>query len=178
MLCYSLKLFSEIFKNSALNISNRNKLFQYLSQHLATALKNKDAYYKYNKISTILLAVLGCLRNLSLIGGVITDNGLMNCIRNMLAGAESISHPLVKCLFAEGMIYLCKVIADTQHIPVFMKEIEHRIILSENNANIKSGIVMQVGSMYKHFDIAVLEKNQDALGHIIQSISRDPIAGA
>ena len=171
-------IFSDIFTNSALNISNRQKLFQFLSQHLTTVLKNRESPYKYNKVCTILLAVLGCLRNLSLNRGIITDIPLMNCIKNMLSGVETISHPLVKCLFAEGIIYLCKVMSDPQHIPVFMKEIEHRIILSENNPNIKSGIVMQVGNMYKHFDINLLEKNQDALGHIIQNISRDSNVGA
>ena len=178
MLGSALRIFSEIFTNSALNASNRQKLFQYLSQHLGTALKNKESGNKSNKTCNILLAVLGCLRNLSLSRGIITDLSLMTCIRTMLSGAENISQPLIKCIFAESMIYLCKVMADPQHIPVFMKEIEHRILLSENNAVIKSGIVMLVGNMYKHFDIAILEKNQDALGHIIQSISRDQSAGA
>lgn len=177
MMSFALRISADVFTNSALNGSNRQKLFQYLSQHLSTSLKSRETNVKSNKICNVLLAVLGCLRNLSLNRGLITDQVLMSCIRSMLAGAESLSHPLIKCIFAEGMIYLCKVMGDPQHIPVFMKEIEHRIILSENNANIKSGIVMQVGNMYKHFEISMLERNQDALGHIIQSISRDPVAG-
>lgn len=178
MLNYALKIFSDIFTNSSLNVTNRQKLFQFISQHLITSLKQKDSNLKYNKVCTILLAVHGCLRKLSQSRGIITDISLTKCIKNMLSSVESISHPLVKCLFAEGMIYLCKVMGDPQYIPVFMKEIEHRIILSETTPNVKSGIVMQVGNMYKHFDIHLLEKNQDALGHIIQSISRDPSVGA
>lgn len=179
MVRYSLKMLSKLFTSSSLNLSNRQKIFQFLSQHLSGSLKAKDGPYKYNKVSVILLAVLGCLKKLSINRGIITDSSLMTSIRTMLASVETISYPLVKCLFAEGMVYLCKVMADPQHIPVFMKEIEHRILFSENNnPSIKSGIVMQVGSMYKHFDITLLEKNQDALGHIIQSISRDSSVGA
>lgn len=178
MLSTAVKLFSEIFANSALNVSNRQKLFTFISQHLTTSVKNKENSGKFNKICTILLAVHGCLMKLSSIRGVITDSVLTKCIKSMLSSVESFSHPLAKCLFSESMIYLCKVMSEPQYIPVFMKEIEHRIILSETTPNIKSGIVMQVGNMYKHFDINLLEKNQDSLGHIIQSISRDENVGA
>ena len=178
MLASSVKVFSEIFTNSALSVSNRQKLFSFTSQHLSTAVKSKEIQAKFNKICTILLAVHGCLMKLTLARGVITDSVLTKYIKSMLSSVEGFSHPLAKCLFSESMIYLCKVMSEAQYIPVFMKEIEHRIILSETSPNIKSGIVMQVGNMYRHFDISVLEKNQDSLGHIIQSISRDESVGA
>ena len=178
MLSKAVRLFAEIFTNSALNVSNRQKLFTFISQHLMTAVKNKDLHSKFNKISTILLAVHGCLMKLAQARGVITDSILTKCIKTMLSSVETFSHPLAKCLFSESMIYLCKVMSEPQYIPVFMKEIEHRIILSETSPNVKSGIVMQVGNMYRHFEIGMLEKNQDSLGHIIQSISRDENVGA
>lgn len=178
MLNTALLVFAEIFTSSSFNVSNRQKLFKYLSQHLTNSLKLKDNIpHKYLKISAILLATLGGLRKLALSRAVITDSELISIIRSMFDSVESTSHHLVKRIYAEGTIYLCKVMADPQHIPVFIKEVEHRIILSEHNPGVKSSIVLLVAGMYKHFDIALMEKNQLSLGHIIQSISRDAEIG-
>ncbi|CAG9321456.1 unnamed protein product [Blepharisma stoltei] len=178
MINTALIVFSEIFTSPNFNVSNRQKLFKYLSQHLSNSLKLKEnSVHKYLKMTTILLATLGALRKLALARAVITDSELITSIRAMFDSVESISHQLVKRIYAEGMIYLCKVMADPQQIPVFIKEVEHRIILSEHNPGVKSAIVLLVAGMYKHFDIALMEKNQLSLGHIIQSISRDAEVG-
>ena len=178
MLKDTLELFSKIFMSSSFNIVNRKKLFGYLSQHLASTIRVKESSaFKMTKVSMILLATLGVLRRLSLDRVIITDLELVGTIRQMLDSAETVPYPLVKRLFSESTIYLCKVMSDPQYIPVFIKELEHRVIISEQDSSVKSGIVMLIGCMYKHFDPSVIEKNELTLGHIIQSIARDPLAG-
>lgn len=122
MLTHALIVLAEIFSSSSLNLNNRDQLLKHFRVHLKECLKNKDTNPLKNiKTATLLLTTLGCLKRLDEHGMMLTDQDLIDKIRWMFSSVEGSANILIKRIYSEGLIYLCKVISDTQFIPVFMK---------------------------------------------------------
>jgi hypothetical protein len=122
MLTQALLVLAEIFSSSSLNLNNRDQLLKHFRVHLKECLKHKDANPLKNiKTATLLLTTLGCLKRLDEHGMMLTDQDLIDKIRWIFNSVEGSANILIKRIYSEGLIYLCKVISDPQFIPVFMK---------------------------------------------------------
>jgi hypothetical protein len=171
----AIQLFCEIFSSTSLNIVNRQQLFKHFHVHMHAAQKLKDSNpIKVPKTVCILLTCVACLKRLAADKGVITDLELINNIRSIFEVVETSSASIVKCLYAEGSVLLCRVMADPQFIPVFIKEIEHRAALEQSG----SSVVMLACNMYRHFSSSHIDRNSQMLAHLIQTTSRHPYVGA
>lgn len=171
----AIKLFCEIFSSSSLNLMNRQQLFKHFLVHMYAAQKLKDSNpIKLAKIWSILITCVACLKRLVADKGVITDTELINNIRSIFDTCEAANHPVVKCLFAEGSVLLCRVMADPQYIPVFIKEIEHKAVTEQTG----NSVVMLACNIYRHFPASHIDRNSQMLAHLIQTTSRHPVVGA
>mmetsp|Transcript_1328 Transcript_1328/g.3093 ORF Transcript_1328/g.3093 Transcript_1328/m.3093 type:complete len:1754 (-) Transcript_1328:24-5285(-) len=171
----AIQLFCEIFTSSSLNLTNRQQLFKHFLVHMYAAQKLKDSNpVKLSKTVSILLTCVACLKRLAADKGVITDTELINNIRSIFDTTESSNQPIVKCLYSEGSVLLCRVMADPQYIPVFIKEIEHRASMEQSGIS----VVMIVCNMYRHFPASHIDRNSQMLAHLVQTTSRHPVVGA
>jgi hypothetical protein len=179
----AVKLFAELFTSPVININNRLQLFKHFYGHVQTCNKQRDTVPgKMNKIVTILVTCLACLRRLSELEEVITDSELLSTLKAIVSALEGSAHPLTKRLQSLLSVHLCKASPDPASTPTFLKyapirEIEQRATLSDYNPLVKGALVAFVGQAYAHFPLTHLAASQQAMGHIIQNSTRDERVG-
>lgn len=118
----AVRLFAELFTSPVININNRLQLFKHLYGHVQTCNKQKDSVPgKVNKVVTILVACLACLRRLSDQDEVITDSELLSTLKAIVSALEGSAHTLTKRLQSLLSVQLCKASPDPSSTPTFLK---------------------------------------------------------